>query len=614
MSSFDNGIKGMNAQTAAIQVASNNIANANTVGYKARQSLFVDEYFKAAPTGEDAGTRRDAAQGAMKGTSSALDLAVQGNGMFCLTSQVSGDTASSTYYSRNGSFAVNKDGYIVNANGLFLNGYQPNATRTGATNTVGALMMPPAMIEPKASSTGTLAANLDGRQAKPTVMVGGVAVSKPFLASDPSTYNASTSVKVFDANGVTHQVSLYFKKIDDTVVDVPNGDTNTRQATASQFEVYMEGDGVALSRDPAGNAGSATLGAAADTAATQAKAVYDTYVTALGNANAASNNYQSAVAATQAAKAAQEAALVKLAAVTPTEALESASPEAFELVSAAKALIAANSNAEVDGEAQVAAQDAFNDALDSYSGAAELTDSADILVAQQAVAAISVYSSATERVGRATTKETDSLKASSDASEAAIKAAEENAAAVETTRIGTLQFVEGQLLGSQTEPTLFNAQLSDDKGIGLFNVSLDLSKMTGFGSAFAVTKNSSDGNSLGALSGFSVDETGTMRGTYTNGGTLVAGQLALASFQAPDELSAAAGTVFNATSASGDPVLGTATSGSFGAVRSSSLEQSTVDMAAELVNLMILQRNYQASSQSLQAANTLLTTAINMGR
>jgi len=79
-------------------------------------------------------------------------------------------------------------------------------------------------------------------------------------------------------------------------------------------------------------------------------------------------------------------------------------------------------------------------------------------------------------------------------------------------------------------------------------------------------------------------------------------------------LSAAAGTVFNATSASGDPVLGTATSGSFGAVRSSSLEQSTVDMAAELVNLMILQRNYQASSQSLQAANTLLTTAINMGR
>jgi flagellar hook protein FlgE len=144
MSSFDSGIKGMNTQNAAIQVASNNIANANTVGYKARQSLFVDEYFKAAPTGEDAGTRRDAAQGAMKATSSALDLAVQGNGMFCLTSQVSGDTASSTYYSRNGSFAVNKDGYIVNANGLFLNGYQPNATRTGATNTVGALMMPPA--------------------------------------------------------------------------------------------------------------------------------------------------------------------------------------------------------------------------------------------------------------------------------------------------------------------------------------------------------------------------------------------------------------------------------------------------------------------------------------
>lgn len=688
MSSFDTAIKGLNAQSAAIQVTSSNIANASTVGYKSRESLFVDEYFKAVPTGAEAGTRRLDSQGAMKATSSALDLAVQGTGMFCLTSQVSGDAAASTYYSRNGSFAVNKEGYIVNSNGLFLNGYQPNATRTGATNTMGALMMPPAMIDPMASTSGIVAANLDAREAGAKATVGGVSVPKPFLASDPSTYSASTSVNVFDAKGVAHQVSLYFKKIDNTVVDDPRSLTTPKAtATASQFEVYMEGDGVTMLRSPAGNAGSATLGAAADTAAAHAQALYDAYVVAQSAAGAADGNYGSAVAVTQAAKASRDAALVRLAAVTPSPALASASPRASDVVSAASALSSANSDlaqataqlgvlrsaqsaaaAAVANDSptssehqvlidarnaadaalaaftldptaagstgapgpfvmaqnnQVVAQTAFNTALTNYAAVPALTDSTAISDAEQAVGAISAYNSAVRAVEHASANEAESLAALGAANAEALRAAETNSTAVEASRIGTLQFVEGQLLGSLTkspttgqaaDPTLFNVQLADDKGNGLFDVSIDLSQMTAFGSGFAVTKNSSDGNALGALSGFSVDETGTLRGQYTNGETLVAGQLALATFQSPDQLTPASGSVFNASFASGDPVLGTATSGSFGAVRSSSLEQSTTDMAAELVNLMLLQRNYQANSQTLQAANTLLTTAINMGR
>jgi flagellar hook protein FlgE len=61
-------------------------------------------------------------------------------------------------------------------------------------------------------------------------------------------------------------------------------------------------------------------------------------------------------------------------------------------------------------------------------------------------------------------------------------------------------------------------------------------------------------------------------------------------------------------------VLGTATAGSFGSIKASSLENSNIDMASELVALMVQQRNYQANSQSIKAADTLLTTAIQMGR
>lgn len=627
MSSFDTSLAGLSAQSAAIQVTSNNIANASTVGFKARQSLFVDQYFKAVESGgvagnSDAGTQRAETQGSLKSTSSALDLAVQGEGMFCLTSQVSGDTAASTYYSRNGSYSVNKDGYIVNANGLFLNGYQPNATLSGVTTTMGALKMPPAALDPVASTTGTVAANLDVRLAAPAAVVGGVSAPKPFLASDPSTYSASTTVNVFDAKGVGHQISLYFKKVDDTVVDDPRSLTTPKAlATASQFEVYMQGDGATLTRGVAGNAGSATLGTAADTAAAQAKALYDAYTVAQSNAAGASSNYQSAVTATRAAKTAQDSALVTLAAVPRTQALATAAPEIAALVSAASDLSAANNGGDLDAIAQRKA--AFNTALENYSAAPALTNSADIALAQSAVSAITVYNSATNAVAQAAGAEASGLAALTSANATALSAAEANMAAVQATRTGTLQFIDGQLLGSLTtsagtgnaaSPTLFNAQLSDSNGIGLFDVSLDLSEMTAFGTTFAVTTNTADGAAPGALSDFSVDETGMLSGQYTNGKTRVAGQLVLASFQAPQQLSAASGSVFNASFASGDPVLGTASSGSFGTVRSSVLEQSNTDMAAELVNLMIQQRNYQANSQGLQAANTVLTTAINMGR
>jgi flagellar hook protein FlgE len=90
--------------------------------------------------------------------------------------------------------------------------------------------------------------------------------------------------------------------------------------------------------------------------------------------------------------------------------------------------------------------------------------------------------------------------------------------------------------------------------------------------------------------------------------------LVLASFASSDGLQPASGTVFTETFASGAAVLGSGTTGSFGSIRSSNLEQSNIDMAAELVNLMIQQRNYQANSQGISAANTVMTTAINMGR
>ena len=275
----------------------------------------------------------------------------------------------------------------------------------------------------------------------------------------------------------------------------------------------------------------------------------------------------------------------------------------------------ANDNKDEKVTAEDDAATAFSNAVEAYKPAAapSATDSA-------MAAAIVAYNDANEAVtasALSVNKPGDGARAIYDA---AFKA---NAEAVAKNSIGTLQFVDGQLLGSLTKdytgkgpsvPTVFTAQLSDAQNLLLYGVKFDLSSMTAFGSADIVREASANGYAPGALSGVNVDSAGLITGQYSNGKTLVGGQLVLASFASSDGLQPASGTVFTETFASGAAVLGSGTTGSFGSIRSSSLEQSNIDMAAELVNLMIQQRNYQANSQGVSAANTVMTTAINMGR
>ena len=156
--------------------------------------------------------------------------------------------------------------------------------------------------------------------------------------------------------------------------------------------------------------------------------------------------------------------------------------------------------------------------------------------------------------------------------------------------------------------------MADSSGNPLFDLELDLSDLTAYATAFQVREATADGYAPGALTGVSVDEMGFITGQYTNGKSLVGGQLVLATFNSEAGLQAVSQSVFAESFASGEPVLGTGTAGSFGAIRSAMLEQSNIDMAGELVQLMIQQRNYQANSQGIKAADTVLTTAINLSR
>ena len=666
MSVFDISYAGLQSQSAAIQITSNNVANASTTAYKARESLFVDQYFKAVQSGgssgvQEFGTKRVDIQGSMKASTSALDLGIQGQGMFRMASMATGD-GGSKYYSRNGSFSVDNQGYIVNANGLYLTGYQPNSTLTSviAGATPSALKLPPSEVAPLISTTGTVNVNLDTRNPLPQVVIAGSITNtgKTFLATDPSTYNSSTTVQVYDSKGVPHQVSLYFQKIDPTVVSDPRSTVNPpTTSTAVQYRVYMQADGATLAKAPGGGVGTASLATAtatalgakllSDAAASAAATLDDKIATNVGDlatlsgtfatllkvptmgldkdsggelVSKTSNDWQTAktalVTANQAKAATDTAVTTADAAVKAAGGDAKATPA--QIKARDEALVAqglANDNKDEKVTAEDDAATAFSNAVEAYKPAAA-PSATDIAMA----AAIVAYNDANEAVtasALSVNKPGDGARAIYDA---AFKA---NAEAVAKNSIGTLQFVDGQLLGSLTKdytgkgpsvPTVFTAQLSDAQNLLLYGVKFDLSSMTAFGSADIVREASANGYAPGALSGVNVDSAGLITGQYSNGKTLVGGQLVLASFASSDGLQPASGTVFTETFASGAAVLGSGTTGSFGSIRSSSLEQSNIDMAAELVNLMIQQRNYQANSQGVSAANTVMTTAINMGR
>ncbi|SDJ24149.1 flagellar hook protein FlgE [Pseudomonas abietaniphila] len=127
----------------------------------------------------------------------------------------------------------------------------------------------------------------------------------------------------------------------------------------------------------------------------------------------------------------------------------------------------------------------------------------------------------------------------------------------------------------------------------------------------AISKNQ-NGNYTGQISAMSVDSSGKLFATYTNGLSQTIGQVALTSFANVQGLSPAGGTMWRETYASGIPVTGAPESGTLGNITGSALEESNVDLTTELVELIKAQSNYQANAKTISTESTIMQTTIQM--
>ncbi|MDA8250329.1 MAG: flagellar hook protein FlgE [Rhodospirillales bacterium] len=205
---MDTAISGLSSQWAAYGNVGHNIANSQTTGFKRVDTSFLDYLTTSNATQNEPGAvvavpqYVNTVQGTISQTDNPLALAISGQGFFAV-SEAQGTTAtgpvfsSQPYYTRAGDFQLDKNGYLVNSAGDYLNGWPAQGNGQIDTNTLAPVQISESIYKPVASSNVTLSANLPP--------AGNPDPTNPAV-QDPITSNVS----IYDAQGQSHQLTLSF--------------------------------------------------------------------------------------------------------------------------------------------------------------------------------------------------------------------------------------------------------------------------------------------------------------------------------------------------------------------------------------------------------------------
>jgi flagellar hook protein FlgE len=232
---FAVALSGLNAASADLNVTANNIANANTTGFKASRAEFADVFAVGAQQIGN-GVRLGAvsqqfSQGGVDFTDRGLDLAISGEGFFTLSDN------GVVKYTRAGSFGVDRDGFVTNNHNDRLQIFPVASNGTFNTGTLTDLQLQTTDSAPQATTTTEFGINLPANASPPPIAV--------FDPNNASTYNHSTAITIYDSLGATHTATAYFVKtatpnqwdarfyIDGTAVGGANTMTYSPQGTLS---------------------------------------------------------------------------------------------------------------------------------------------------------------------------------------------------------------------------------------------------------------------------------------------------------------------------------------------------------------------------------------------
>jgi flagellar hook protein FlgE len=683
MSNIATALSGLQNVSLAIDTVSNNIANANTIGYKSGEYVFATQFLNSSnssdqpATGQGSqslGVRRPMIQGAITNSANPLDLAISGKGMFrLLQGSGSAETVdpSAVYYSRNGQFGVDKNGYIVNENGMFLTGYQPSVDGNQITDDLiknnGLLRMPDSNLPGNATTTSTLSAILNSTSTAFTETAN--------VSFDPTqaTYNNKTTQTVFDNSGNTHTLEVYYRRITDSTLSITSGDSGYTYTPSTAASPNTLGTtSVVLNKDTVLRVNTTPVASTLASAASVSTAISFTSapsssdlavaltvgmkifingvdsgetVTAVGSTtsitssgavtvpNGASVSFYRKDLAPAVTAAAGSSSLTSVV----TTDLAVGDQVYLSGVDTGATITAIGTNAVTlsksisTGALSASALVVFKHPLSMtlitpegneipVTGATNQKTSGEILTTT--TSQVEVYASIDGNFYDYQDTSTFSNRAALPETQGA------NGTGYQT--VAKLSFMGGQNIDSLVKDSLsgdpmfktttkLTSRLTNQAGGSSdLILDLDLSGTQLHAGAFQITKSIQNGEAVSRLTNVTVDNAGRIVGVYGTGKQQFIGQVAMVSFDNEDGLIPVGKNAFatsNITGTEQDGIgvtVGRAGTGVLGEIRSQALESSNVDLANELVRLMILQRSYSANSQSLKAIDQTLRDTIQM--
>ena len=639
---FNTALSGLRAASTDLEITGNNIANSATTGFKESRAEFADIYaasFVSGGNGVGSGVvvsdiSQSFGQGTVSFTDNALDLAINGGGFFVL------EDDGAPAYTRAGIFSIDKDGFVTNNAGMRLQGLlaDTNGVVSGEPTD---LLLNTRDISPQSTTRVNETFNLDAAaeilaQQTETYTADGAAVQTVIAGTDNG-YTAGS----LDVNGVTHSIpsadNLSALQIAGELSTLPGVRAEATTATSltvdSAFpigvnELLINGSSyqgndineLAAAINSSTSLTAVVNGASIDiTADTGADLEFDVSAVAASGAQftvsaISAQGVPGSVTVTQGG--ANEQAVVGGIVTIETDVLS-----------------------EVDN---ATGTNVFN-ALTPVNNVASNTFDPDNPASYNSVTSYTIF---------------DTEGISHNVTQYFVRVRPDTGANSDGTLWNTVVRVDGRdvgpndaITGQPTRaefPLHFNADGSYDSagsadivinnwvpldGAGLPNGALgpavgqgipipepaqssnfliDVTNATSFGGSFSVSSLNQNGFAKGSLTGVEVAETGTIFARYSNGETQSLGQLQLASFPNINGLTPLGDSVWGDSIDSGQPILGLPGSGQFGAIQAGALEDSNVDLTEQLVNLILAQRNFQANAKTIETADSVTQTIINL--
>lgn len=658
-SAMNASVSGLGATGQAIGVISDNLANTNTIGYKASNTLFSQLVTNAASGGSSynsggvgvAVLRDQSSQGSFISSSSKTDLAISGNGFFKVADNSLNSTETSYYYTRAGSFSEDKEGYLVNPDGFYLQGW-----KTDADGNILDVQNPEAVelqsvgVSAQRSTELSLVANLTSTEDRNILYdtSGTLQASLDAFVADPTKADYVTDVRVYDAQGGGRDMTMIFTKRADNLWDwqlvtdggnIQGGTVGTDTRVANGTLEFTTTGSLKYSNVLTGGAASGGM----DVAINWAGGVDPSTLTL----NLGDYTGGNIVSATSAGLAYQTGTTTDVTATTvagtvATDMDVSGSTIAdgtYYLVLTADNTLVLSDTA--DGLTNPVAM------TSPAPGGLTPSTAQTVTFADGTVIDLSAsfdtapgggfpISEGTFTVGDRTTGGVLNIAAENDAlgvgtytlvkiNATTIGLSSDGGTTIdETATIASTGTRDVYFSSSQLRVTVSNDFDETDtyypSTIGTFTVSAQNRLTDGVGSngvtQLAASYNTKgvnqNGFGAGTISSISVDEDGFVIGNFTNGETKKLYKIALAVFQNPDALDPVSGSLLRVTDASGQALLKQAGIGGTGRLVSGALEGSTADIATEFSNMIVAQRAFQASSKVITTVDQMLNELLQL--